>query len=110
MISKERSDQIFGGVMLIGIAILFITNWFWPGILFVLGIALIVKTVNEGKDWTDNKGALIALAVGGFFVLEDALNLFSGNLFPLILITVGLYLLFGRNLRNDGEKSKNHLV
>jgi hypothetical protein len=110
MVSKERSDQIFGGVMLIGIAILFLINWFWPGILFVVGIALLAKSVGEGKSWAENRGALVVLAVGVFFVLEDVLNIFSGNWWPFLLILLGVYLLFGHNLRRDGEKSKNDVV
>jgi hypothetical protein len=110
MVSKERSDQIFGGVMLIGIAILFLINWFFPGILFVVGIALIAKSIGEGKNWTDNKGALVVIAVGLFFTLDDVLNIFSGNWWPFLLIALGLYLLFGNNLRRDNEKPKNDVV
>ena len=110
MVSKERSDQVFGGVMLIGIAILFLINWFFPGILFVVGIALIAKSIGEGKNWMDNKGALVVIAVGIFFTLEDVLNIFSGNWWPFLLIALGLYLLFGNNLRRSGEKSKNDVV
>lgn len=110
MISKERSDQVFGGIMFIGIAILFLVNWFWPGILFVLGIAQIAKSIEEGKNWADNRGALVVIAVGIFFALQDVLNIFNGNWWPLLLIALGLYLLFGNNLRRSDEKSKNDMV
>lgn len=108
-ISKDRSDQIFGGVLLIGIAILFLTNWFWPGILYVVGIALIVKSTADGSAWTDNKGALVMLAAALFFTFENLLNIFSGNWLPFLLIALGLYLLFGTN-RGRGEKSKHNVM
>lgn len=110
MISKERSDQTFGGIILIGIAFLFLTNWFFPGILFVIGFALIARSVSEGKNWTENKGALAAIAVGLLFTLNDVLDIFSSNFLPLLLIVLGLYLLFGSNLRKNEEKQKHDVV
>lgn len=110
MVSKDRSDQICGGVMLIGLALLFLTDWFFPGILFVVGIALIAKSVSEGKNWNDNKGALTAIATGLFFSLNDVLNIFSGNWLPFLFIALGLYLLFGSNLRRNDEKPKNEVI
>jgi hypothetical protein len=108
--TKERSDQVFGGIMLIGLAILFLVNWFWPGILYVVGIAIIARAVAEGKSWTDNRGALVVLAVAVIFTLEDVLNIFSGNWWPFLLIALGLYMLFGNNLRSDSRKSKRDIV
>ena len=110
LMTKERSDQVFGGIMLIGLAILFLVNWFWPGILYVVGIAIIVRTVAEGKNWTDNKGALGVLAIAIIFTLEDVLNIFSGNWWPFLLIAIGLYMLFGNNLRSGNGKSKHDVV
>jgi hypothetical protein len=107
-ISKDRADQVFGGIILIGIAILFIVNWLWPGILFVLGIALIAKSISEGKNWADNRGALVVLAVGLLFTLGNVLKILSVNWLPLLLIVIGLYLLFGNKIRNGG--SKNDIV
>lgn len=105
-ISSDRSDQIFGGFMLAGIGILFMVNWFWPGILYVTGISLIARSVNEGKRWTDNTGALLILVVAIFFSFISL----SGNLLSLILILAGLYLLFGSSLRKGSDKSKRDIV
>lgn len=107
--SKDRSDQIFGGVMLIGIAILFLTNWFWPGILYVVGAAIIIRSVAEGKSWMDNKGALVVLAIAIIFTFERLVDVFSGNLLPFLLIALGLYMLFGQNRRSAG-RSKRDIV
>jgi hypothetical protein len=105
--SKDRSDQIFGGVMLIGIAILFLTNWFWPGILYVVGAAIIIKSVAEGKNWADNKGALVVLAVALIFTFDRLVDVFSGNFLPILLIALGLYMLFGNNRRGSGPSKRD---
>ena len=106
--SKDRSDQVFGGVLLIGIAVLFLANWFWPGILYVIGIALIVRSVAEGKPWTENKNALMTLATAVFFTFSHLMNIFNGNWWPFLLILAGLYMLFGSR-RNIGS-SRNDIV
>lgn len=124
MTSRERPDQVFGGVFLIGLAVLFITNWWWPGIMFALGVALLAKTLSEGKALTDNPGALVVLTIGLIFTVGDVFSLFGAvNWLPLVLIAVGLYLLFGDRLRggagssssvtprrSDAEKDKNGMV
>ena len=41
MVDKKRSDQAAGGVFLIGLALLFMTGYWWPGILFVIGAGIL---------------------------------------------------------------------
>lgn len=121
MNSKQRSEQIFGGSFLIGLAILFITGYWWPGIMFVIGISMIIRSVSEGQSWSADRNALIVLVIGVVF----ALPIFGGNWLPLLLIALGAYMLFGERLglrtedkrrevsdfpaRGD-EKSKNDML
>lgn len=107
--TEKRANEVFGGTFLIGLAILFLINWWWPGIMFVIGIALLVRTVAQGRNWTDERGGLICLGIGVVFTLVDVLNVFSFNWWPLLLILIGVYLLFG-NRRGNGGKNKNDLV
>lgn len=120
MLNKERSEQIFGGAFLIGLAVLFITGYWWPGILFVIAIAMIVRSVAEGKSWSDERGALVLLVIGVIFALP-VLGFLGGNWLPLLLIGIGAYMLFGQQLGLRGgdhrditpppsEKSKNDLL
>jgi hypothetical protein len=99
MMTEKRSSEIFGGTFLIGLALLFLFNWWWPGILFVIGIALLVRAVAAGRSWTDERGGLVLLVVGVLFLLTDVVNIFSFNWLPVALILVGLYMLFGGRLR-----------
>ncbi|MDZ4771219.1 MAG: hypothetical protein SGJ24_19020 [Chloroflexota bacterium] len=121
---SERSEQIFGGTFLIGLALLFITGWWFPGIMFVIGAALLARTYAENKPLTENTGALVLLAIGAFFTMGDVFDWLGGfSLLPLILIGIGVYLLFGDRIRATmgsrttdttiaprDEKPKNDLV
>lgn len=112
MISKERTDQVFGGVFLIGLAILFFSGYWWPGIMFVIGIAMLARTYSEGKPLTSNGGAWVTIAIGVVFALGNVFQLLGDvPWWPLILIALGLYLLFGQRRKNemtvsDGDKTK----
>jgi hypothetical protein len=112
--NEQRSQQVMAGVFLIGLAILFLAQWFWwPGIMFVIGAALIARTVSEGKPWTSERGGLVIIAIGVLFGLLPSLNL-SFSWWPLLLIALGVYLLFGNNLRaptrRSGGRSRDDLV
>lgn len=98
-LSKERADQVFGGTFLIGLALLFITGWWWPGVMFVIGAAILVRGVAEGQSLTENRGGLVVIGIGLFFVLLDVINIFSFNWLPLLLIAIGAWLLFGDDIR-----------
>ena len=112
MISKERTDQVFGGVFLIGLAVLFFTGYWWPGIMFVIGVAMLARTYTEGKTLGSNGGAWIMIAIGVFFALGNVFEILGDiSWWPLILIALGLYLLFGQRQKSDvhndsGDKAK----
>ena len=67
MVSKERGDQVSGGVFLIGIAVLFMTGYWWPGVLFVIGASAIARGMAEGKEWYNVPGGLWMIALGIIF-------------------------------------------
>lgn len=113
--TDKRASEVFGGTFLIGLAILFLINWWWPGIMFVIGGALIARTTAQGKSWMDERAGLVCLAIGAFFTVTGVLSIFTFNWWPLILILLGLYLLFGNRVNIGGgdssrDKNKNDLV
>ena len=99
--NDKRDEQVFAGVFLIGLAVLFLTHYWWPGILFVIGAAMIARTMAQGGDWTSDRRALGGIAVGVVFAALDLFGkIFSASLlWPLVLIGLGLFLLFGKNGR-----------
>ncbi|MCA9895564.1 MAG: hypothetical protein KC615_21415 [Anaerolineae bacterium] len=98
--SKERADQISGGVFMIGLALLFITHWWWPGIMFVIGATIIARTMAEGKDWTTATPAFWVIGIGVVFGLPGLIGGIDwATIWPLGLIALGLFMLFGGNMR-----------
>lgn len=89
MVSKKRAEQVAGGVFLIGLATLFMTGLWWPGILFVIGASSIARGVAEGRDWYSVPGGLWMIGLGLVFLF--------GFSWPLILILIGVSMLFGRS-------------
>ncbi|NWF68606.1 MAG: hypothetical protein HXY40_05945 [Chloroflexi bacterium] len=102
---SKRSNEISTGTFLIGLAILFITGYWWPGIMFVIGISSIAQALGEGKAWYAAQGGLWAIGIGLVFAL--------GFNLPLLLIIIGVSMLIGYRFRPpifDEEKRKNEEV
>jgi hypothetical protein len=106
-VDRKRAEQIGGGVFLVGLAVLFMTGDFFPGILIVIGLAALASDTARGKRW-QSSGALGLLGLGLLFSF--------GFSFPLLLIIIGVALLMGYKgdhwnwqcWGNDGDgKSKN---
>ena len=98
----ERNEQLSGGVFLIGLAMLFMTGYWWPGILFVIGAAALAKGLNSdepGERW----GGLGMIGLGVVFAF--------GFRWELLLIFAGVSMLVGHQWHNwtcdDKGKRKN---
>lgn len=64
MLTQERANMLVGGVFLIGMAALFYTNYWWPGIMFVIGAAAILRGLLQGQGWYAFHGGFWIIAVG----------------------------------------------
>jgi hypothetical protein len=94
MVTKQRADQIAGGVFLIGLGLIFFTNvGFWPWILFVLGASSMARGMAEGQAWYSVSGGLWLMGLGLVFLL--------GFNLPLLLILVGVTMLIGYKFQSS---------
>ena len=97
MFDKARTDQVAGGVFLIGLALLFMTGYWWPGILFVIGASSMARGVAEGRDWYSVPGGLWMIGLGLVFAF--------GFSWPMILILIGVSMLFGKSWQDRQHTS-----
>jgi hypothetical protein len=88
-----KGDQISGGVFLVGLGVLFLTGWWWPGILLLLGLTALAKGAC-GSDW----GA----RWGGLWLIGLALLFMVGFRWELVLIGMGVMMLLGYRRHNAG--------
>lgn len=112
----ENASQISGGVFLVGLGMLFLTGWWWPGIMFVIGASMLARTMAEGEPLSSATGAFWTIGIGVVFGLPGLIGGIAGtfwNIFPLILVGLGLFMLFGGRYRprvdnySDNMKRKN---
>jgi hypothetical protein len=96
---KSRTDEASSAIFLIGLGLLFVTGWWWPGMLFVIAASSMARVMSEGQPWTAATGALWMAAIGLVFMFH--LN------FGIIWIVFGFAMLAAYMIRcNDGSKAK----
>jgi hypothetical protein len=87
---KQRTrDGITGGLLLVGIGVLLLTGWWWPGIMVVLGIAIGAGLIFRGRY-------LAGLVTAGIFFAIPLLTqtTIPWNIFaPMVLIGAGVIVL-----------------
>ncbi len=86
---QHEADGISGGLFLIGLGVIFLTGWWWPGIMVAIGIAAVSSLVFRGK-YTEAVGpALIFFGIPLLTTADIPWHLFG----PMVLIGIGLIVL-----------------
>lgn len=84
--SKQKADTMGAGMFLVGLGVLFLLDWFWPGILALLGIVALVTQWVRGNPLS---GLSSLVLLGGLTILF-ADGLAWEHVFPIGLIVLGL--------------------
>jgi hypothetical protein len=86
---------VTGGLFLIGIAVLAVTGWWWPGILVLVGLTSLVTGLAGGRS----KMRAWAGVQAAFWLFGLALIAMFNWWWPGILVLVGLSVIVGSLLR-----------
>jgi hypothetical protein len=93
---------VIGGIWLIGIAVLAITGWWWPGIMVLIGLSALVSGFEAG----DNPAQRWAGIQGAIWMFGIAVIALFNWWWPGILILVGLSAITGAISRNTDAEAK----
>ena len=113
---RRQSWKVGNGIFFVGLGLLFLTGWWWPGIMLVFALSALGRALAAGKSWQEARGALLLAVIALLFSLPGLMGSLSGAFWrwlPLIFVGVGLYMLFGGRCRSffghgdDDEKRKN---
>lgn len=99
---EEKASQAGTGIFFVGLGLLFFTGWWWPGIMFVIAASILAQTAAKGERWRSATGALWLIAIGVIFGIPGLIADIAGafwQIFPLILVGMGLFMLFGGKYR-----------
>ncbi len=113
---RRQSWKIGNGIFFVGLGLLFLTGWWWPGIMLVFAASVLGRALAAGKSWQEARGALLLAVIALLFSLPGLMGSLSGAFWrwlPLIFVGIGLYMLFGGHCRSlfghgdNDEKRKN---
>ena len=63
-LDRERANAVSAAVFLIGMGVLFSTGFWWPGIMFLIGIEAIIQGLVQGRGWYGTQGGLWMIGIG----------------------------------------------
>ena len=82
---------ITGGMWLIGIAVLALTGWWWPGIMVLVGISALAGGLQSGGNWQQRIGGI----QGAIWTFGIAVLAITNWWWPGIMVLIGLSAIFG---------------
>jgi hypothetical protein len=83
-------NSISGGVFLIGLGMLIITGWWWPGILLVIGLSSASELARRGQTWAALTTFATFAAIPLVIAVVQAINIPSLPVGAFVLIALGL--------------------
>ncbi len=102
MARSKNGNHAFTGVFLVGLGICALFNFWWPGIIFVIAVAMLVSALLDGRLGENIMGIVILLAIGIIGVFGK-IHLQTGlTIWPLLFIVIGVAYLAKTFWRRSG--------
>lgn len=98
MNTRRTKSGIAGGIFLIGLGILTMTGFWWPGVMFVIGLAIGADRVFRGNYLQALTALVVCFAIGLISAVDIPWNIFG----PFILIALGAIVLVQGILSKQG--------
>jgi len=98
--SKKKAHALSTALFLIGLAILIITEMWWPGLMLAVGLPLALRQYLLGRTY--DMGVSLLVFVGTFITVQYNI---SWRIFLPVLFTIGgIYILCREFLAPDEEE------
>ena len=98
MNTGRTKSGIAGGIFLIGLGILIMTGFWWPGIMFVIGLAIGAERAFRRNYMQALTALAVCFAIGLISAVEIPWSIFG----PFILISLGAIILIKGILSKQG--------
>ena len=93
---KDYRLGLFHGTLLVGLGVLAFTHYWWPGIMFVMGGAMLASGLAKRGAWRDFTTAFVLLAIGALFQADAIVGGNVVGFWPIVLIVLGLVLILSK--------------
>ncbi|MGE0198826.1 MAG: hypothetical protein AB7N99_04855 [Simkaniaceae bacterium] len=88
LIAKNKAKALSTALFLVGLAIIFFLDSWWPGIMIVIGIPLALKQFLNGRY---HDAAISLFVFVGFFIIAN-FNISWKILIPILFIMAAVYI------------------
>jgi hypothetical protein len=97
-LTRDQANAVTGAVWLFGLTALFYTHYWWPGVMFLIGLSAIAEGLVAGRRWYAFQGGAWAIGIGVW-------ALFNFHLAVLFVI-LGVSVLLGAFFRQPAFDKK----
>jgi hypothetical protein len=87
---RKQASSISGGIFLIGLGMLMITGWWWPGILVVVGLSGGAEQIFRGRTSSGIWTIVTLCGIALVFTIIQSTDVTWGIIGPFILIALGV--------------------
>jgi hypothetical protein len=63
-LNQHQANAVTSALCLVGIGTLIVTGWWWPGIMFLIGVSSIVQGFVGGRGWYAWQAGLWTIGIG----------------------------------------------
>jgi len=93
MDKQKQASSISGGIFLIGLGVLFLTDWWWPGIMLVIGLSGGAELIFRGQIAKGPGTIAFFCGIPLIWTIVQATNISWAIIGPFILIALGVIML-----------------